>query len=1034
MAINKKLIHFNTFSTFNSQKLSANSNNDKYTLGIDGDIVDGNPEILYQSICWIKDTKQQWTHGQLYDCSSLVSGENIKTVFGENILGSGNVDGVYVTKFTMYQLRNNYIVMARDIITAIENNKIIIIPDSTLKTGGVIASATVSSNRVILSVLDYIFGVIYTIYGVFPEGKNTIDVGYKDMEVINIQPQLISGNNIKTINGISLLGSEDIDTNNTFITSFNCSNITSGKVCIINRAFIDAVYAGKQILIPNDRNAYITALSTRAENPSETTFATITFLKDTDLVTMTVSNSEIIPEGSSTLISPIVNIISLKPLSTYAVNEEEIMTEDESGNLVGSGNYEMNITCQTKDFENNDVTSKLIAIDSNQTKFYNSIGVYGGIVPLDTYLNLGDYYNKFYAVYTDVVSSGSNPELNFYAGGLNIVKFAYNSNTGKKYIAPIDNSLVIGSTSNPVLQVYAGTFTGNLEGTANTAIKAITATNLEQTPTWTKTATGIALTIGDKTTAEVNISSFADTSTQLNVGGTGTASGKVPLVYATGVSKLGPSYTSTTTGIDLDAKGTSNLYYDVAGDYLYSNRLKSYIVGLSPTTLSGGSDVYTRGSWNIFSGRATETVGDSTIVHGDLIFRYRAASGTSTSSEFDMDALTLSYRAYNGISLIPFSSGRLNLGASGRTFGTLYCDTLVCTSLESSLNSKLDKGIPTKAISNLSTTNFIPLTGNDGSSLYKSDLLFYNKNLNNSGYGGIQIMSSDYGSKMFLDGYKLYFDNAYGTKIGTYETPVYESYFTNVNASNGYFGGMLETTSLYLKHYNWGYDENNNWSLLSTPTTSIYPNSEYTDDGVNTGRVYLSVNVNDDTESGGYTFDMPRTFGTVGVGFYQNNQEAQGVRQQITEDICTINDRTNYQDRFYGVETDVSGLSYVNVPWSSSLPIVKIPSAATDGILTPISANRRNQITTAVSGDVTFDLPMASSMTEYSGDMTELVFVTSSNETPSITFRTVKSSIGILWANDTPPEWKTSTFYEFSFIWDTVKCFWYGTYTTYSNN
>jgi hypothetical protein len=67
MAINKKLIHFNNFSTFNSQKLSANANNDQYTEGINGEIKSGSPDILYQSICWIKDTQQQWTHGQLYD-------------------------------------------------------------------------------------------------------------------------------------------------------------------------------------------------------------------------------------------------------------------------------------------------------------------------------------------------------------------------------------------------------------------------------------------------------------------------------------------------------------------------------------------------------------------------------------------------------------------------------------------------------------------------------------------------------------------------------------------------------------------------------------------------------------------------------------------------------------------------------------------------------------------------------------------------------------------------------------------------------
>ena len=68
MAINKKFIHFKTFANFNSQKLSANEQDNQYTLGINGEIQNGSPTILYNSICYIKDTKQQWTHGQLYDC------------------------------------------------------------------------------------------------------------------------------------------------------------------------------------------------------------------------------------------------------------------------------------------------------------------------------------------------------------------------------------------------------------------------------------------------------------------------------------------------------------------------------------------------------------------------------------------------------------------------------------------------------------------------------------------------------------------------------------------------------------------------------------------------------------------------------------------------------------------------------------------------------------------------------------------------------------------------------------------------------
>ena len=69
MAINKKLIHFKNYSDFNSKKLSANETNTAYRLGVDGEVTSGNPDILFQSICWIKDVKKMWTHDTVYDCS-----------------------------------------------------------------------------------------------------------------------------------------------------------------------------------------------------------------------------------------------------------------------------------------------------------------------------------------------------------------------------------------------------------------------------------------------------------------------------------------------------------------------------------------------------------------------------------------------------------------------------------------------------------------------------------------------------------------------------------------------------------------------------------------------------------------------------------------------------------------------------------------------------------------------------------------------------------------------------------------------------
>lgn len=78
MAIEKKLICFARLAEFERQLAAGN--------------------ILDYSIVFIQDAKKIWNRGTYYDCNSdikqdaLVSGTNIKTINGESILGSGNIE------------------------------------------------------------------------------------------------------------------------------------------------------------------------------------------------------------------------------------------------------------------------------------------------------------------------------------------------------------------------------------------------------------------------------------------------------------------------------------------------------------------------------------------------------------------------------------------------------------------------------------------------------------------------------------------------------------------------------------------------------------------------------------------------------------------------------------------------------------------------------------------------------------------------------------------------------------------------------
>lgn len=91
MAIEKRFIHFKKFSDFNSKKLSANEANTQYTVGVSGEIQEGSPDVLYQSYVWIKDTRQQWTHGALYDCGD--TSEFITEEYVNNAVEAVNVKG-----------------------------------------------------------------------------------------------------------------------------------------------------------------------------------------------------------------------------------------------------------------------------------------------------------------------------------------------------------------------------------------------------------------------------------------------------------------------------------------------------------------------------------------------------------------------------------------------------------------------------------------------------------------------------------------------------------------------------------------------------------------------------------------------------------------------------------------------------------------------------------------------------------------------------------------------------------------------------
>lgn len=169
---------------------------------------------------------------------TLSSGTNIKTINGESILGSGDLQiGTYITDFSRIDLENLFNeeisevpVNATALAQAIKDNKVITIPEiigDEFVYGNYIAQATVED----------------VIYLTLPQGNVCywvyIDLGatsFTRVEKDIIQNKLVSGINIKTINGKSVLASGDIVINADTITVDGGDTLNTAIFDLYNKA------------------------------------------------------------------------------------------------------------------------------------------------------------------------------------------------------------------------------------------------------------------------------------------------------------------------------------------------------------------------------------------------------------------------------------------------------------------------------------------------------------------------------------------------------------------------------------------------------------------------------------------------------------------------------------------------------------------------------------------------------------------------------------------------------------------------------
>jgi hypothetical protein len=266
MAIQKRFIHFKKFSDFNSKKLSANEANTQYTVGVSGAIQDGEPDILYQSYVWIKDTQQQWTHGQLYDGSS----------------------DTYTTEFTVSDLfsisEDSPLTINKEaLVNAVLSDKLIIIPYQDNK-GCYVVSIDAFDEEIYFNIHFFASVVSFVIY----PNELTNEITVEDIFMTDFQEALISGENIRTINGEDIIG----DGSDLELATKDELNAKADDASVVHTEGDETIrgtktfYTGPKFLSSGDTNAIKFGTDTRinVDNLDGTTNTILGFIRQQFIV------------------------------------------------------------------------------------------------------------------------------------------------------------------------------------------------------------------------------------------------------------------------------------------------------------------------------------------------------------------------------------------------------------------------------------------------------------------------------------------------------------------------------------------------------------------------------------------------------------------------------------------------------------------------------------------------------------------------------------------------------------------------------
>lgn len=182
---------------------------------------------------------------------------------------------VYVTEFSVNDIiirlnnRTTNTFITSELLEAVENNKVILIPyyNNSSAYNGVVASAHIIkySSSIDLYVTFNYKTSLYQFTAHLPNDITSLSLNEINPTLTVVQPELISGKNIKTVNRESIIGEGNLDVNNVYVTEFTLDNLENGSVLFTNELW-DAANRDKIIMVAprNTRQGgYIANVNTR---------------------------------------------------------------------------------------------------------------------------------------------------------------------------------------------------------------------------------------------------------------------------------------------------------------------------------------------------------------------------------------------------------------------------------------------------------------------------------------------------------------------------------------------------------------------------------------------------------------------------------------------------------------------------------------------------------------------------------------------------------------------------------------------------